>query len=154
MLGHGPQLPWPADLYLEGADQYRGWFQSSLLCAIGSRNSAPYRMVATPGWMLDPQGRAMSKSLGNTVDPVDIANRFGAEIVRLWVASVDYREDVRASEELMERVAESYRKIRNTFKYVLGNLYDFQPVTDAVSFDEMVPLTSTCSCVPRTFAAR
>lgn len=140
VLGHGPQLPWPADLYLEGADQYRGWFQSSLLCAIGSRNSAPYRMVATPGWMLDPQGRAMSKSLGNTVDPVDIANRFGAEIVRLWVASVDYREDVRASEELMERVAESYRKIRNTFKYVLGNLYDFQPATDAVSFGEMGPL--------------
>jgi isoleucyl-tRNA synthetase len=140
VLGHTPELPWPADLYLEGADQFRGWFQSSLLCAIGSRGHAPYRMVATPGWMLDPQGRAMSKSLGNTVDPVDISARFGAEIVRLWVASVDYREDVRASEELMERVAEGYRKIRNTFRYVLSNLYDFNPGRDAASFAEMLPL--------------
>ena len=140
VLGHGPELPWPADLYLEGADQFRGWFQSSLLCAIGSRGHAPYRMVATPGWMLDPQGRAMSKSLGNTVDPVDISARFGAEIVRLWVASVDYREDVRASEALMERVAEGYRKIRNTFRYVLSNLYDFSSAKDAVSFPEMLPL--------------
>ncbi len=140
VLGHSPELPWPADLYLEGADQFRGWFQSSLLCAIGSRNHAPYRMVATPGWMLDPQGRAMSKSLGNTVDPVDISARFGAEIVRLWVASVDYREDVRASEELMERVAEGYRKIRNTFRYVLSNLYDFKPPQDALPFAQLLPL--------------
>lgn len=140
VLGHGPELPWPADLYLEGADQFRGWFQSSLLCAIGSRGHAPYRMVATPGWMLDPQGRAMSKSLGNTVDPVDISARFGAEIVRLWVASVDYREDVRASEELMERVAEGYRKIRNTFRYVLSNLNDFSPAKDGVSFAQLLPM--------------
>ena len=140
VLGHEPGLPWPADLYLEGADQFRGWFQSSLLCAIGSRNHAPYRMVATPGWMLDPQGRAMSKSLGNTVDPVDISARFGAEIVRLWVASVDYREDVHASEELMERVAEGYRKIRNTFRYMLSNLYDFNPSKDVVSFAQLLPL--------------
>src|SRR5437762_8895094 len=96
-------------------------------------------MVATNGWTLDPQGRAMSKSLGNGVDPVDIAKRLGGEIVRLWVASVDFREDVHASEELMQRVAENYRKIRNTFKNMLGNLYDFDPKS-AVPFAEMDPL--------------
>ena len=115
MLGHEPGLPWPADLYLEGGDQHRGWFHSSLLCAVGTRNQAPYRAVATNGWTLDEQGRALSKSRGNDVDPVDIANRMGGEIVRLWVASVDFREDVVGSEQLMQRVAESYRKIRNTF---------------------------------------
>ncbi|HET7872556.1 MAG TPA: class I tRNA ligase family protein, partial [Terriglobales bacterium] len=140
VLGHEPGLPWPADLYLEGADQFRGWFQSSLLCAIGSRNQAPYRMAVTPGWTLDPQGRAMSKSLGNVVDPVDISNRFGAEIVRLWVASVDFREDMRVSEELLVAVTEVYRKLRNTFRYILGNLYDFKPAEHAVNFADMQPL--------------
>ncbi len=133
-------LPWPADLYLEGGDQYRGWFHSSLLCAIGWRDAAPYRSVATSGWTLDAQGRAMSKSLGNVVDPVDIANRLGAEIVRLWVASVDFREDVHASEELMQRVAENYRKIRNTFRYILGNLHGFEPAADMVQISDMEPL--------------
>jgi isoleucyl-tRNA synthetase len=128
---------WPSDLYLEGGDQYRGWFHSSLLCAMGARGSAPYAMVSTNGWTLDEQGRAMSKSLGNTVDPVDIAKRLGGEIVRLWVASVDFREDVACSEHLMQRVAENYRKIRNTFRYILGNLYDFDPARDAVPFDQM-----------------
>jgi isoleucyl-tRNA synthetase len=94
-------------------------------------------MVATPGWTLDPQGRAMSKSRGNDIDPVDIANRLGGEIVRLWVASVDFREDVRASEELMQRVAENYRKIRNTFRFILGNLHDFDPVRQQVPFEQM-----------------
>jgi isoleucyl-tRNA synthetase len=131
---------WPSDLYLEGGDQYRGWFHSSLLCAMGARNSAPYAMVSTNGWTLDEQGRAMSKSLGNTVDPVDIANRMGGEIVRLWVASVDFREDVACSEHLMQRVAENYRKIRNTFRYIFGNLYDFDPARDAVPFHQMQPL--------------
>jgi isoleucyl-tRNA synthetase len=140
VLGHEPRLPWPADLYLEGGDQYRGWFHSSLLCAVGVKDESPYRMVATNGWTLDPAGRAMSKSMGNVVDPVDIANRLGAEIVRLWVASVDFREDVRASEELMQRVAENYRKIRNTFRYILGNLHGFDPKKDAVAFAEMEPL--------------
>ncbi|HYG99239.1 MAG TPA: isoleucine--tRNA ligase [Terriglobales bacterium] len=140
VLGQEPNLPWPADLYLEGGDQYRGWFHSSLLCAVGVKGSSPYRGVATNGWTLDPNGRAMSKSLGNVVDPVDIANRLGAEIVRLWVASVDFREDVRASEELMQRVAENYRKIRNTFRYILGNLHGFDPAADAVPFEEMSPL--------------
>lgn len=138
VLGHEPGLPWPADLYLEGGDQHRGWFHSSLLCAVGTRNQAPYRAVATNGWTLDEQGRALSKSRGNDVDPVDIANRMGGEIVRLWVASVDFREDVVGSEQLMQRVAESYRKIRNSlFRYVLSNLYDFDPQKHAVPFEEM-----------------
>ena len=133
-----PEYPWPSDLYLEGGDQHRGWFHSSLLCGMGVSGSAPYRTVATSGWTLDEQGRAMSKSLGTGVDPVDIANRMGAEIVRLWVASVDFREDVTCSEQLMQRVAENYRKIRNSlFKYVLGNLYDFDPQRDAVPFADM-----------------
>jgi isoleucyl-tRNA synthetase len=134
----GPNYPWPSDLYLEGGDQYRGWFMSSLLCSLGARGSAPYKAVATPGWTLDEQGRAMSKSRGNDVDPVDIANRMGAEIVRLWVASVDFREDVVGSENLMQRTAENYRTIRNNlFRYVLSNLYDFDPSHNAVAFDQM-----------------
>ncbi len=140
VLGHEAGLPWPADLYLEGGDQHRGWFHSSLLCAVATKGAAPYRSAATAGWTLDPQGRAMSKSLGNTVDPVEIADKLGAEIVRLWVASVDFREDVMASDELMQRIAESYRKIRNTFRYILGNLQDFDPAQDAVGFAEMHPL--------------
>ncbi|MGH9492017.1 MAG: isoleucine--tRNA ligase [Terriglobales bacterium] len=140
VLGREPGLPWPAHLYLEGADQYRGWFQSSLLVSIGARNVPPYLKVATPGWTLDEQGHAMSKSRGNDVDPVDIANRLGGEIVRLWVASVDFREDVVGSEALMQRVAEGYRKIRNTFRFILGNLNGFDPARDAVPFAEMESL--------------
>jgi isoleucyl-tRNA synthetase len=140
VLGHEPDLPWPADLYLEGGDQYRGWFHSSLLVAVGTRGHAPYRAVATNGWTLDPQGRATSKSLGNGVDPVEIANRLGAEIVRLWVASVDFQEDVTVSEDLMKQVAENYRKVRNTFKFLLSNLPDFDPALHAVKFDDMQPL--------------
>jgi len=130
----------PADMYLEGGDQYRGWFHSSLLCSIGLNGVSPYKAVATNGWTLDENGRAMSKSLGNTVDPVDIAKRMGGEIVRFWVASVDFREDVRASENLMTRVAENYRKIRNTFRYILGNLHGFSPATDLVAFEQLEPL--------------
>jgi isoleucyl-tRNA synthetase len=132
----------PADLYFEGGDQYRGWFHTSLLTAVGTRDDGetPYRKVATSGWTLDEQGRAMSKSLGNGVDPVDIANRMGAEIVRLWVASVDFREDVAASEGLMQRVAENYRKLRNTFRFLLGNLHGFVPERDAVADAELLPL--------------
>jgi isoleucyl-tRNA synthetase len=138
VLGHQPDLPWPADLYLEGGDQYRGWFHSSLLCAMGFKGAPPYRMVATPGWTLDEHGHAMSKSRGNDVDPVDIAARLGGEIVRLWVASVDFREDVVGSEQIMQRMAENYRTIRNNlFKNVLGNLYDFDPVKHRVPFEQM-----------------
>ena len=140
VLEHEPELSWPADLYLEGGDQYRGWFHSSLLCAVGTREHAPYRGVATNGWTLDPQGRATSKSLGNGIDPVEIANRLGAEIVRLWVASVDFQQDVTVSQELMDKVSEIYKKIRNTFKYILSNLYDFQPELHALNFEEMLPL--------------
>jgi isoleucyl-tRNA synthetase len=135
-----PEYPWPSDLYLEGGDQYRGWFQSSLLCAMGARGTPPYRGVVTPGWTLDEKGQALSKSRGNDVDPVDIANRLGGEIVRLWTASVDFREDVVGSEALMQRVGENYKKIRNTFRFILGNLDGFDPLKDAVAFDEMQPL--------------
>src|SRR3984957_12271801 len=135
-----PEYPWPSDLYLEGGDQYRGWFQSSLLCAMGTHATPPYKGVVTPGWTLDEKGQAMSKSRGNDVDPVDIASRLGGEVVRLWVASVDFREDVVGSEALMLRVAENYRKIRNTFRYVLGNLGDFNPDADAVPFESMEAL--------------
>ena len=137
VLGREPDLPWPADMYLEGADQYRGWFHSSLLCSMGWKETAPYRLVVTPGWTLDEHGHAMSKSRGNDVDPVDIADRLGAEIVRLWVASVDFREDVVGSEGIMKAVAENYRKIRNTFRYVLGNLNGFDPQRDRVPFGQM-----------------
>ncbi len=140
VLGREKDLPWPADLYIEGGDQHRGWFQSSLLCAVGTRDAAPYRMAATCGWTLDEQGRAMSKSLGNGVDPVDIAQRLGAEIVRLWVASVDFREDVAASENLMQRVSETYRKLRNTFRFLLSNLNGFEPEKHAVAWERMLPL--------------
>ena len=135
-----PELRWPADLYTEGGDQHRGWFHSSLLCSVGIRDAAPYKMVATSGWTLDEQGRAFSKSLGNGVDPVDVANRLGGEIIRLWVASVDFREDVAASENLMQRVSENYRKLRNTFRFLLSNLADFDPAGHAVGWLEMQPL--------------
>ncbi len=137
-------------LYLEGGDQHRGWFHSSLLTSVAIRGRAPYSNVATAGWTLDEQGRAMSKSLGNGVDPVDIANRMGGEIVRLWVASVDFREDMAASENLMQRCADIYRKLRNTFRFLLGNLKHslpafgivggFDPARDRVPEAELLPL--------------
>ncbi|HWZ45273.1 MAG TPA: isoleucine--tRNA ligase [Candidatus Saccharimonadales bacterium] len=137
VLGREDHLPWPADIYLEGGDQYRGWFHSSLLCAVGTRGRAPYRAVATNGWTLDPTGRATSKSLGNGVDPTEIAKKLGGEIIRLWVASIDFQEDVTVSEELMQRVAENYRKIRNTFRYILGNLDGFSPDEHALPFSQL-----------------
>ncbi|MGO8757279.1 MAG: isoleucine--tRNA ligase [Terracidiphilus sp.] len=130
----------PEVLYLEGGDQHRGWFHSALLTSVALRGRAPYSRVATAGWTLDEQGRAMSKSLGNGVDPVDIANRMGGEIVRLWVASVDFREDTAASENLMARCAEIYKKLRNTFRFLLGNLNGFDPARDRVPEAELLPL--------------
>ena len=127
-------------LYLEGGDQHRGWFHSSLLTSVALRGCAPYSHVATAGWTLDEQGRAMSKSLGNGVDPVDIAERLGGEIVRLWVASIDFREDMAASENLMQRCAELYRKLRNTFRFLLGNLHEFDPARDRVAEADLLPL--------------
>jgi len=148
-----PDYPWPSDVYLEGGDQYRGWFQSSLLCAMGTHATPPYRIVVTPGWTLDEKGQAMSKSRGNDVDPVDIAGRLGGEIVRLWVASVDFREDVVGSEALMQRVGEDYKKIRNTFRYILGNLYDFDPGQDAVAFEDLGELDQYMLRQTAAFAA-
>jgi isoleucyl-tRNA synthetase len=127
-------------LYLEGGDQHRGWFHSSLLTSVALRGRAPYSHVSTAGWTLDEQGRAMSKSLGNGVDPVDIANRMGGEIVRLWVASIDFREDMAASENLMQRCAEIYRKLRNTFRFLLGNLNGFDVARERVKEAELLPL--------------
>ncbi|HVC48082.1 MAG TPA: isoleucine--tRNA ligase [Terracidiphilus sp.] len=127
-------------LYLEGGDQHRGWFHSSLLTSVALRGRAPYSHVTTVGWTLDEQGRAMSKSLGNGVDPVDIADRMGGEIVRLWVASIDFREDMAASENLMTRCADLYRKVRNTFRFLLGNLNGFDPARDRVPEQDLLPL--------------
>ncbi len=131
----------PADLYLEGNDQYRGWFMSSLLNSVALKHAAPYKMVTTPGWTLDEQGRALSKSLGNYIYPNEVADQLGAEIIRLWVASVDYREDVVASIPLMKRLAEEiYRKLRNTFRFLLGNLHGFDPATQMLPFEQLQPL--------------
>ncbi|MEX2262545.1 MAG: isoleucine--tRNA ligase [Bryobacteraceae bacterium] len=133
-------LPWPADLYLEGGDQYRGWFHSSLLVGVALKGGAPYRECATNGWTLDGEGRAMSKSVGNVIEPDKIVKQYGAELLRLWVASVEFYEDVRISETILTRLSEAYRKLRNTFRYLLGNLSDFNPATDAVPAAEMLEL--------------
>ncbi|HLW80367.1 MAG TPA: isoleucine--tRNA ligase, partial [Terriglobia bacterium] len=140
VLGHRPDVPWPADVYLEGADQYRGWFHSSLLVALGTRGAAPYRQVVTHGWMLDAEGRAMSKSLGTGVDPSEVIASHGAEVLRLWVASVDFREDMVMSPEILTRISEAYFKLRNTFRYCLSNLYDFDPDQDAVVGDQLLEI--------------
>jgi isoleucyl-tRNA synthetase len=128
---------WPADVYLEGPDQYRGWFQSSLLVATGVRGHAPFKGVVTHGWTLDEQGRPMSKSLGNIVLPTDICEKWGADLLRLWVASQEYQADVKMSERVMTQLSEAYRKIRNTFRFALGNLAGFDPARDAVAPAEM-----------------
>ena len=130
-------LPWPADLYLEGPDQYRGWFQSSLLIGVGVYGRAPYKHVLTHGWTLDEQGRPMSKSLGNVVLPTEVCDKWGADLLRLWVASQDYTADVRMSENVMTQLSEAYRKIRNTFRFALGNLADFDPTHDALPDGEL-----------------
>ena len=130
---------WPADVYLEGADQYRGWFQSSLLTAVGStgKPEAPFKTVLTHGWVVDGEGRAMHKSLGNGVDPLDMIKKYGADLVRLWVASADYRVDVRCSDNIFKQLSDAYRKIRNTARFLLADLYDFNPETDAVPLNEL-----------------
>jgi isoleucyl-tRNA synthetase len=132
VLGHRWDLPWPSDIYLEAGDQYRGWFHSSLLVALGTNGAAPYRQVLTHGWVLDAQGRAMSKSIGNVIEPQEVLKTHGAEILRLWAASVEFGEDVSISPDMLARLSEAYRKLRNTFRYCLGNLYDFDPAKDLV----------------------
>ena len=138
VLSDHPELGWPYAVYLEGSDQYRGWFHSSLLVALGTRGAAPYRQVVTHGFVVDENGRKMSKSIGNTVEPQTIIRQSGAEILRLWVAMVDYREEVRIGPHILDRIVEAYRKIRNTLRILAGNLYDFDPAADAVPGDELL----------------
>lgn len=139
VLDARPNLRFPADLYLEGSDQHRGWFHSSLLIAEGVRDAAPYRGVLTHGYVVDGEGRKMSKSVGNVIAPQELIDKYGAEILRLWVSSVDYREDIRISEEILGRLVDAYRRIRNTCRFILGNLYDFGP-ENIVPFEELAPL--------------
>jgi len=127
----------PADLYLEGSDQHRGWFQSSLLIAVAARDRAPYKTVLTHGFTVDEKGEAMHKSRGNVVDPRDVIERVGADVLRLWVISEDYRTDIRFSQEIIQRMTDAYRRIRNTFKFLLGNLWDFDPAGDALGYDDL-----------------
>ena len=131
------KMPFPADVYLEGSDQYRGWFNSSLICSVAAFGKSPYKELISAGFVLDGKGFKMSKSLGNVVSPLDIVNKQGADILRLWVASVDYTEDVRFSDELLNQVKESYRKIRNTYRFMLGNLFDFDPEKDKIPYNKM-----------------
>jgi isoleucyl-tRNA synthetase len=133
-------LRYPADLYLEGSDQHRGWFHSSLLCSVGTRNRAPFKAVLTHGFVVDGSGRKMSKSRGNAISPEEVINKYGAEILRLWVASEDYRADIRLSQEILDRLTEAYRRLRNTFRYLLGNLHDFDPLQDVVPYNELLEL--------------
>jgi isoleucyl-tRNA synthetase len=132
VLNASDGLKWPADVYLEGPDQFRGWFQSSLLIGVGTRGRAPYEQVVTHGWTLDEKGAPMSKSLGNTMYPKEICEKWGADLLRVWVASQDYTADMRMSDAMMVQLAEAYRKIRNTFRFALSNLFDFDPARDAV----------------------
>ncbi|MDP0501174.1 MAG: isoleucine--tRNA ligase [Verrucomicrobiota bacterium JB022] len=131
---------YPADLYLEGSDQHRGWFQSSLLLGVGAHDSAPFKAVLTHGFVLDGKGVAMSKSMGNVISPLDLIEKYGADILRLWVASTDYRNDVALSEEIVKITADTYRTIRNSLRFQLGNLYDFDVAKDAVALDDLLPL--------------
>ncbi|MGA3295382.1 MAG: isoleucine--tRNA ligase [Candidatus Acidiferrales bacterium] len=137
VLKESDGLKWPADVYLEGPDQFRGWFQSSLLVGIGTRDGAPYKQVVTHGWTLDENGRPMSKSLGNALYPKEICEKWGADMLRLWVVSQDYTADMRNSPAMMNQLSEAYRKIRNTFRFALSNLFDFDPACDVVQDADM-----------------
>lgn len=137
VMGQREELCSPADLYLEGADQYRGWFQSSLLTSVAVDGVAPYKNVVTHGWVVDGEGKKMSKSVGNVIIPDDVVNKYGADILRLWVASSDYHADIRVSPEILKQMSEVYRKIRNTARFILSNLGDFDPNNDMVSDDKL-----------------
>lgn len=137
VLEQREELSWPADLYLEGSDQHRGWFQSSLLTSVATRGRAPYNAVLTHGFVVDGEGKKMSKSVGNVIFPQEIISKFGADILRLWVSSADYQADIRISNDILKQLSEVYRKIRNTFRYILGNLNNFDPNTDMVSYDQL-----------------
>lgn len=140
VLGQRSQLKWPADLYLEGSDQYRGWFNSSLITGVAVKEKAPYKGILSHGFTLDGEGRKMSKSIGNTIDPNQVCEKLGADILRLWVASVDYQQDHRVSDKILNQITEVYRKIRNTLRFLLGNLSYFNPATDKVPVEQMEEL--------------
>lgn len=135
-----PELSYPADIYIEGSDQYRGWFNSSITTSVATRGISPYKMLLSHGFVMDGEGKKMSKSLGNVIVPDKIVKQMGADIARLWVSSVDYLADVRISNEILKQTSDVYRKIRNTFRFLLGNVNDFNPATDSVSYDEMLEI--------------
>ncbi|QYO65360.1 class I tRNA ligase family protein [Leptolyngbya sp. 7M] len=136
----GDTLRFPADVYFEGGDQYRGWFNSSLMCGLAAHDASPYRQIITHGWVVDGEGKKQSKSLGNVTAPQEIIDRSGAEILRLWAAAVDYTEDVRCSDEILQRVIDAYRKFRNTLRYALGNLDGFDPKTHSVAEADLLEI--------------
>ena len=140
VLEHRENLQWPADVYLEGPDQYRGWFNSSLMVGVAVHNRAPYKTILTHGWTLDAQAQEMHKSTGNAVSPNDVIKDSGADILRLWCAYSNYQEDVRCSPEILDRVADGYRKLRNTARFALGNLAGFDPERDAVADEDMLEI--------------
>jgi isoleucyl-tRNA synthetase len=137
VLEYRPYLRWPADLYLEGSDQHRGWFHSALLTAVGTRGRAPYQAVLTHGFVVDAAGKKMSKSVGNVIAPKKVVDKYGAEILRLWVSASDYRDDIRISDNILNQLSDAYRRIRNTCRFMLGNLHDFDPDRNAAAFDAM-----------------
>lgn len=140
VLDQRPELRFPADVYLEGGDQYRGWFQSSMLTAIATKGTAPYKQIITHGWTVDGEGRAMHKSLGNAVAPDEVIKDYGADMLRLWVSSADYTQDMRISKEILKQLSQAYLKIRNTARYMLGNLAGFRPDTDQLPYADLKPL--------------
>jgi isoleucyl-tRNA synthetase len=140
VLRQRPELSWPADMYLEGSDQHRGWFQSSLLSSVGTTGKAPFRTVLTHGFTVDGSGKKMSKSAGNVVAPQEVIDKYGAEVLRLWVSAADYRDDIRISQEILAHLAEAYRRIRNTCRYLLGNLSDFHPDSDRVADKDLLEI--------------
>jgi isoleucyl-tRNA synthetase len=136
----GDTLQFPADVYLEGGDQYRGWFNSSLMCGLAKHDESPYKQIITHGWVVDGEGKKQSKSLGNVTAPIEIINKSGADVLRLWAAAVDYTEDVRCSDEILQRVTDAYRKFRNTLRYALGNLDGFDPKVNTEVFQHMLEI--------------
>jgi isoleucyl-tRNA synthetase len=139
ILGHRPDMPWPADVYIEGHDQYRGWFNSSLLVGVAAKNASPFKNCIIHGFVLDEQGRGMSKSLGNIIEPNEVIQQNGAEILRLWVAMLNYKEDARYGKETLQRLVEAYRKLRNTWRFLLGNLHEFEPDFHILPPEKMHP---------------
>jgi len=140
VLENRPELRWPADVYIEGGDQFRGWFNSSLMVGLAVHDRAPYHTVLTHGWTVDAQGKAMHKSTGNAVAPDEVIKNSGAEVIRLWCASSDYFEDMRCSDEILQRVTDGYRKLRNTARFALGNLHGFDPARDTVADEELLEI--------------